>query len=210
MKRQLKFLLFAFLPFFLSGCIIENPVPPPSACITTQYRDYFVGETINFNNCSLYGDSYRWDFGDGFQSNEMNPEHYYTEPGEYIVSLTVYGVSGQNTAQKIININTATTLAVQVMYETNQQAVTNCYVKIYETLADYIAGTNVVASGYTNTTGHVEFYNLNSIVYYIQAFKNDSNTGGFFSNHELGYYTEPLNIGITNGYNIYLRYYPSK
>ncbi|MGI8600751.1 MAG: PKD domain-containing protein [Chitinophagaceae bacterium] len=32
---------------------------------------------------------YTWDFGDGTITNEQNPNHYYSEPGNYIVSLKV-------------------------------------------------------------------------------------------------------------------------
>jgi len=32
---------------------------------------------------------YYWDFGDGWQSNEMDPGHFFYEPGEYEVTLTV-------------------------------------------------------------------------------------------------------------------------
>jgi|GEM_PF-325083 PKD repeat protein len=32
---------------------------------------------------------YVWDFGDGFQSNEINPVHSYQNPGTYLVCLTV-------------------------------------------------------------------------------------------------------------------------
>ncbi len=32
---------------------------------------------------------YSWDFGDGFQSDEMNPVHAYQNPGTYLVCLTV-------------------------------------------------------------------------------------------------------------------------
>ena len=34
-------------------------------------------------------DSYAWDFGDGATSDEQNPEHSYTDPGTYQVTLTV-------------------------------------------------------------------------------------------------------------------------
>lgn len=32
---------------------------------------------------------YHWDFGDGTQSNEENPEHVYTKTGRYTVVLTI-------------------------------------------------------------------------------------------------------------------------
>lgn len=38
--------------------------------------------------------SYFWDFGDGFTSNEADPEHAYTAVGSYVVMLTVTDNSG--------------------------------------------------------------------------------------------------------------------
>jgi PKD repeat protein len=45
--------------------------------------------TVNFTNLSVDADSYEWDFGDGTISNEVNPFHTYTTPGQYTVSLKV-------------------------------------------------------------------------------------------------------------------------
>ena len=35
-----------------------------------------------------------WDFGDGYQTNELTPSHVYTWPGTYTISLVVYNASG--------------------------------------------------------------------------------------------------------------------
>ncbi len=53
---------------------------------------YVIGEPIQFNNLSVTGSSWQWNFGDGTTSNEENPVHSYDEPGTYTVSLTVDGV----------------------------------------------------------------------------------------------------------------------
>jgi len=42
-----------------------------------------------FNNTSLAGQEFYWDFGDGNQSNEVNPVHTYTNIGTYTVKLKV-------------------------------------------------------------------------------------------------------------------------
>ena len=46
--------------------------------------------TIYFDNLSLNADGYFWDFGDGINSTEETPIHYYGEAGVYDVALTVY------------------------------------------------------------------------------------------------------------------------
>lgn len=45
--------------------------------------------TIYFENNSIGGDSYLWDFGDGTTSTEENPVHTYLDTGSYYVMLIV-------------------------------------------------------------------------------------------------------------------------
>jgi len=52
---------------------------------------------VNFTDTSIGGLSpltYSWDFDDGESSNEQNPSHNYTAPGEYTVSLTITDEDG--------------------------------------------------------------------------------------------------------------------
>lgn len=46
-----------------------------------------VPYTANFNNTSVAGQTYQWDFGDGNTSTLMNPVHTYTLIGTYTVTL---------------------------------------------------------------------------------------------------------------------------
>jgi len=39
--------------------------------------------------------SWHWDFGDGTNSNEQNPQHAYKDPGNYIVVLDIEGPAGK-------------------------------------------------------------------------------------------------------------------
>ena len=53
-----------------------------------------VNQTIYFNTSGTYDPdgqiiSYEWDFGDYNKSNEKDPVHTYSEPGNYIIILTV-------------------------------------------------------------------------------------------------------------------------
>ncbi len=45
--------------------------------------------TKQFNNTSIGGDQWHWDFGDGTTSNLPQATHTYAEPGNYLVTLTV-------------------------------------------------------------------------------------------------------------------------
>ena len=40
-----------------------------------------------FNNVSLAGQQFHWDFGDGTTSTEMSPQHLYSIPGTYTITL---------------------------------------------------------------------------------------------------------------------------
>lgn len=50
-----------------------------------------------------------WDFGDGSQSTEQNPEHTYIDAGVYIVTLTVTGPYGKSTARQAVTVTGAVT-----------------------------------------------------------------------------------------------------
>lgn len=60
--------------------------------------DYFIDEnSVDFNNQSLFADSYLWDFGDGNTSTQTNPLHQYEEDGFYTVTLTAFNDCGSDT-----------------------------------------------------------------------------------------------------------------
>jgi gliding motility-associated-like protein len=52
---------------------------PPTGC--TPYNAYF-------NNTSIGGQNFVWDFGDGTTSTEAYPTHLYSLPGTYTIKLT--------------------------------------------------------------------------------------------------------------------------
>lgn len=49
--------------------------------------------------------AYTWSFGDGTQSNEFNPTHTYTSPGNYNICFTITDVCGSNTFCQEVNIS---------------------------------------------------------------------------------------------------------
>ena len=67
---------------------IETPNP------IADFADSAIGcepLEVRFENRSLYGSEYEWDFGDGNISNAENPNHIYFEDGVYTVRLRVTG-----------------------------------------------------------------------------------------------------------------------
>jgi gliding motility-associated-like protein len=61
----------------------------------------------SFNNTSLAGQQFFWDFGDGTTSQEANPTHLYTDTGTYTIHLTAVD-SGT------CNLRDSTTQTIQV------------------------------------------------------------------------------------------------
>ncbi len=99
MKRLKFYIIIAvvFAGFTFWACEQEiDPVYFPTADIDFTYSSsslhYVVGEEIHFNNQSVTGSSWEWNFGDGTSSAEENPVHKYTEPGTYTVTLKVDGM----------------------------------------------------------------------------------------------------------------------
>jgi Zn-dependent metalloprotease len=59
--------------------------------------------TADFNNLSLNGTSFSWNFGDGATSTDVSPLHTYLNEGTYTVELTIDGgvACGVDTTEKI-------------------------------------------------------------------------------------------------------------
>lgn len=71
---------------------------------------------VHFNNLSVDGDIYSWDFGDGSTDSVVNPSHTFYAPGNYLVSLTITDTLtlADSTYQTIVSItgNTSHSFAI--------------------------------------------------------------------------------------------------
>ncbi|TNE54367.1 MAG: PKD domain-containing protein [Bacteroidetes bacterium] len=83
-----------------SGCTVEDNIcieilNSPEAnfetvpAATGGVLNVCSGQTVYFNDLSIDGTQWAWDFGDGFISSTQNPSHTYLIPGTYTVTLTV-------------------------------------------------------------------------------------------------------------------------
>lgn len=97
--------------------------------------------TVQFTNQST-GDwtSLSWDFGDGSSSNLVNPNHTYTNPGDYTVILTASGPGGVDSEQKnnLIHVDYALPIA--------------------DFTADVTSGTAPLSVQFTNTSTNATSY----------------------------------------------------
>jgi PKD repeat protein len=207
--KILKFLIPAMVMLTFSACIIDRPYHEDvNACFTVSGSDHYVNEPVYFVNCSQYAYSYEWDFGDGFSSNQRNPIHTFSEPGNYQVRMTAYGDYDQEDFTDVISVGGSTDLDILVMFEGTSVVVPDCEVTLYGSYDDWLNFNNPLVSGYTNNNGVIVFTGLGPYVYFIDGYlQGEGNI--YYSNDELGIETAALVENTVNEYNIYLRQYTS-
>jgi PKD repeat protein len=76
-----------------------------------------VPYTARFNNVSLAGQEFYWNFGDGTTSTQTSPSHTYTIPGSYTITLIAVDSSTCNIAD-----TTSTTIVVSEIPTANFSA----------------------------------------------------------------------------------------
>ncbi|MCX7862084.1 MAG: PKD domain-containing protein [Bacteroidales bacterium] len=99
-----KLLLFITVWLFVSCSRNDEPLP------VAEYSYSYVNQcavpsTIMFQNLSLHGKVFRWDFGDSTPPvYSKNPVHTYINEGIYKVTLTAYGNGGMHSEQKWVYV----------------------------------------------------------------------------------------------------------
>jgi len=89
----MKCLALLFVLFLFCSCEKNEPI----ACISSMDEKYEVDDKVAFvANCSENDFGYYWDFGDGNNSEDKNPEHIYTSSGIYTVELKVYSKNNKS------------------------------------------------------------------------------------------------------------------
>jgi len=74
---------------------------PPVAEFSGFPEQVHVGYPVQFTDLSDgFATSWGWDFGDTGSSSEKHPDHTYTQPGTYTVTLTAYNNYGSDPEQK--------------------------------------------------------------------------------------------------------------
>lgn len=92
--------------FALAAAVGLVAMPPkryykPTADFAADAIRGVVPFTVSFKNASSgHIDGYVWDFGDGEQSEETDPQHTYDAPGVYSVSLTTRGPRGEDVRRR--------------------------------------------------------------------------------------------------------------
>ncbi|HOZ30582.1 MAG TPA: PKD domain-containing protein, partial [Bacteroidales bacterium] len=106
-----------------SDCIVvtEEGAALPVADFTADDTDACETLTVQFTDLTEnYPTSWEWDFGDGGTSTEQNPEHTYSNPGTFTVSLTITNSNGEDEEVKTdyISVYTKPELSFSITHET--------------------------------------------------------------------------------------------
>ncbi|MGV8110124.1 PKD domain-containing protein [Methanospirillum sp.] len=88
------------------GYLVVSPYPEPLiAKFNLTPSGGIVPLSIQCTDTSTGAiNRYLWEFGDGAVSEDQHPTHRFTQPGSYIVSLTVYGSSGVSSADQVVHV----------------------------------------------------------------------------------------------------------
>jgi PKD repeat protein len=80
----------------------------PTANFEIASHTLFDDLPITFQNTTINGDTYQWNFGDGNTSTMVHPNNTYSEPGTYLITLIATDVKGcTDTISKPIDIQEA-------------------------------------------------------------------------------------------------------
>ncbi|WMN12180.1 PKD domain-containing protein [Marivirga salinae] len=83
----------------MAGCLVEKTDTisvNPGPLVDFNYNDDCFGQVVNFENKSTgeFLQNFQWDFGDGTQSTQLNPNHSYDSAGTYNVQLSAFTSNG--------------------------------------------------------------------------------------------------------------------
>ncbi len=156
-----------------------------------------AGEYIAFENTTPEATAYAWDFGDGTASSQENPEHKFAEAGSFEVTLTATNDAGDQPKTESLTINAATILSLYILDDTEANILSQAQVLVYDNQADWDAFENELESTTTNALGEAVFMNMENIVYYIWAYKEEA--GGLWVS---GGYTPAISLNETNTFSV--------
>ncbi len=137
----------------------------------------FIGEQVEFYNTSIDGVSFLWNFGDGYVSELESPVYSYDTPGDYVVTLTAYGLAGeQHSISKPIYVYEGVNSLLRITVldvEEDYLPIADASVILYPTYDDWYNYTNALEEVFTSQLGKCVYEDLNAQRYYVDAWVND-------------------------------------
>jgi PKD repeat protein len=137
------------------------------------------GDTIRFINTSKNAVTYQWDFGDGGLSYEAEPSHIFEEAGVFEVVLSASNDQGSQPFSQSITIHEPTILGFMVYDSTETLPIPGAEIRVYETEADRDCLCQTPWTGVTDSSGTMEFRNLEPVIYHVWVSKEVP--GGFWT-----------------------------
>lgn len=128
----------------------------PIAKFEVSNTDAHIDEVITFDNKTINGTSYLWDFGDGTTSEEKEVTHFYTNEGTFTVSLTAFSKRGNNSSKKSQEIN-ITKSPLQIDIENASALIVNTWA-LDSMNIDEIDGTTHLSHPLANLWGGTNEY----------------------------------------------------
>lgn len=180
------------MSLFLFSCASKESIElTPEAVFYTDTIEPEVGQDVFFTNDSRYAESFEWDFGDGFISNEVNPSHIYKGTGTFEVTLTAISRSGlEDMATLIIEVMIPTLLEIEVLEWETEYTVADASVYLYSSTTDWEAQTNKISEGFTDANGKVVFSGLDPFVYYVDVWEQNHDNYALAS-EDIGFIRTP-------------------
>ena len=83
--------------------IIEVYQIPQAFFTVTPSVVTIPSQVVSLYNLSSFASSYEWDFGDGATSTDLNPQHYYTQPGFFDISLIATSINNCKDTFRIVS-----------------------------------------------------------------------------------------------------------
>ena len=80
---------------------------PVNVAPTAQFDFNLISECsggLQFENLSMNFDSISWNFGDNTLSNDVSPQHFYSNVGSYEITLIVYNFIGSDTISQTVDL----------------------------------------------------------------------------------------------------------
>jgi hypothetical protein len=186
-----------------------------SGCDRSPEADFYVSntvvdvyETLYFSNTSSKADFYKWNFGDGTVSSEMNPSHSYNLPGTYQVTLEAYrGANDVDRATMYIDV-LSTTLDIEVLEYYERTIVPNASIVLYTSQADWDNQTNTVygMEWFTDANGIAVMYGLDPVVYWVDIWHPNYNNYQLASEDINNVKTPPLVWHERNMFTFFVDY----
>ncbi len=167
-----KLLLLTFiLPVLLVSC---KKTYTPVAVFHTDTVEPEVGQSVVFVNDSRDASAFKWDFGDGYISNDVNPVHSFNSTGTYEVKLTAISKNSiEDKASLTITVTVPTLLEIEVLEYYEQYIVPNASIILYPTLADWDSQTNSIIEGFTDQYGIAVFAGLSNSDHYVDVWEQN-------------------------------------